>query len=166
MPDDLKEFYAKALVISVFLKYAGEDEATRKMDKLRKQIRKSMTKDTLYWKQEMVALSHHVDESYSKTVKQIPVDKHLTVQLSMAMNILYATLDGNQYQNKWFTERTFMEAVRSLGYGIKDSLDEPDTYWLVDTFLENVGYTRESAFAKKVRLAKKNKEFNDILEKG
>ncbi len=167
MPSELHEFYSKALVISVFLAHAGVKDSTRKMSKLRRHIRIALTKDTLKWRDQMVTLSRHVDQSYSQATKAIPTDAHLKVQLSMAMNILYGTLDDNKYQHKWFTNRVFIDAVQSLGYGTgndEDCKDEEDTYWLVDKFLEIVGYPRESAFAKKIRLAKKIKEQNNILE--
>jgi len=167
MPGELHEFYSKVLVISVFLAHAGVKDSTRKMSKLRRHIRIALTKDTLKWREQMVALSKHVDHSYSEATKAIPKEAHLKVQLSMAMNILYGTLDNNEYQHKWFTNRVFIDAVQSLGYGTgedTDCNDEEDTYFLVDKFLEIVGYPRESAFAKKIRLAKKIKEQNDILE--
>ena len=166
MPPELKEYYTKVLVISVFLAHAGTgSDITRKMSKLRKHIRESLTKDTLYWKQEMVEVSKTTDKAYAEATKAIPKDKHLKVLLSMAMDVLWAELDDNKYRQKWFTNRTFVNARNSLAQGASgfDSETE-DTYWLIDEFLKNVGYPRESAFAKKIRLAKKIKEQNNILE--
>ena len=166
MNDELKEFFTKALVISVFLAHAGTGkDITKKMSRLRRQIRLHLKKDTHHFKQEMVEISMKTDEAYAAAVKNIPKGKHLNVLLSMAMDVLWAELDGNKYRNRWFGDKSFNDARNSLAYGAEGFASETeDTYWLIDEFLSKAGYPRESAFQKKIRLAKKIKEQNLILE--
>ena len=166
MNEELREAFTKLLVISAFLAYAGNGpDVARKMSKLRRQIRLGLKKDTLHFREEMVELSSKTDKAYADATRAIPKGRHLKVLLSLAMDILWATLDGNKYKHRWFTDKTFREARNSLGHGAAGFPTElEDTYWLVDTFLENAGYKRESELQRKIRLAKKIKETNDILE--
>ena len=167
MPDDLKEFYSKTLMISVFLAHSYDRDkggSPKPINKLRRQIRLSLVKDTKHWREEMLEVSKAVDMAWHDTKRTIDKDNPINIQLSMAMSILYGTMDTNQFQHKWFSERTFLAAARSLAYGCDSTKDEEDTYGLVDKFLDRIDYPRESQFAKRIRLAKKIKEQNDILE--
>ena len=167
MNQEDKELYLKLFLISVMLAYVEPHETTRKIDKLRKQIRKGIKKSEQKYGDDLLQIAKDADAAWTQACTIITKDSHINLAMGLIVSALYAALDNNAGRNVWFTDRTFEEAASSYAYGFTPTVeDHTNMYLLLDEFLANAGFPRESTFAKKIRLMRKISEQNKILEGG
>jgi len=145
---------------------SSRTEVTRKLSKLMRQIR--LGKEAarkLIGSTEYNVMGTEVNKSWDTMKVAIGKENKRNVAYSMIIERVYDAIASTSYQHLWFTDKTFSEGMGSLSHGFTPTKqDHEDTYFCADALLEGFGKIKESVFAKKIRLAKKIKEQNDILE--
>ena len=151
------------LLIATLFGMMRHDETTKKIDKVRKQIRMFINRlDS----KRLAVLIKETNASWEK-VKVKTDDNQIGVSLGRTIVILYDLLEVKQLV---VSEKNLEAAVRSLEYGYEiTAKTEADTAMLTDYFREELGIEVRAAkkgLAQMIGLKMKIAEQNKILEAG
>ena len=162
---ELDNALTRLFLISVLLVEVKPYETTKKIDKIRKDIRVNLGKVVRKYGRDILIIAKETDAAWLKAINEIDKSKPLTVSLSMMAEILFDTISPNQYRNLFFTDKRFAEAMGSLTGNHAATIEEQEgTYILVDAYLTYMGVPRVKSLAQMIALKRKIKEQNDILE--
>jgi len=157
------------------------DNATKKVTKISKQIKKKLSdmykvdeylKPTVFGYKRMPVLSQTyqdiqttVSDAWDKTRKDnIPKDGKLDSSMGELLTGLYNSLNRSEYKELFITEQTFVGAVNSYSGSVnhEDNLEASNnSRLLVNGFLENIGVAKDTRLSKR-RLAM----YNDLIIEG
>lgn len=158
-----KQGVAILMMIATLLGMVRPDETTKKIDKLRTQIRKrfnELIKRKPTFAHECMMESNRVWEHAKKEVN----DLHFTIGLEPALLALYAFIEDDKIGGAWFTKRTFYEAMRSMEMVVdardNDAEVEKASNNLVDIFADALGIKQSN----KLKLMKQRIYNNLVLE--
>lgn len=137
---------------------------TAKVDKVLKQIRKGLRglPDSLY-KQ----LVHDVHNAWERARRKlIDKDSVLDVKMSEFIANLYNTMDGNKFQNIYYTDKSMTAMINSFESCYANRSDDikytVNARELTDEFLNEIGVVRNRPLFTKKNIIKQN----IIIEKG
>ncbi|WP_345985300.1 hypothetical protein WCX49_11905 [Sulfurimonas sp. HSL-1656] len=133
------------MLIGTLISYVKHGETTRKIDRLRKHVRKGLQ-----------ALYNANPSDYDRIAKEADIvwagakheldDMNYTISLIATCRALWSMLDGSPYQQLWFTERTFTAAMQSME-GVTTRQDtyevERDSNMLTDIFGRLLGVEKK-----------------------
>ena len=114
---------------------------TAKVDKMLKQIKKGIRKIPQAEYKDYMIKCHEAWESARREI--IPIDAVVNVSMAEMITVLWNSLDGNEYQTTYCTERTIVNAINSFAGSGKHISDELEYLThsrnLADAFKRNVG---------------------------
>ncbi len=150
-----KQGMALLVLMATMFAQIEHEESTRKIDKIRKQIRQGMK--AYYYKvgkQRYTAIAEFANEAW-ETAKQQVSPEEFAVSLSLAMSIVYSLLE-EPYKTLWFSEKNFDKALGSLEYGFELTPEvEEASQWLITIFEKGLKLnTKPSRFADFVKTLK------------
>ncbi len=127
------------LIIGTMMAQVEPEETTRKINKLRKQIRQGVIKyNRKIGDQKYNALVRDAQEIWDCAQDDVD-NQEFTVSLSLALVLAYDILE-EPYKSMWFTNRTFEMAIGSLNYGYTIEPDiEESSQWLLGRFTSALG---------------------------
>lgn len=155
---------AVLLLIATLLSFIKPYETTKKIDKLRTQIRKrfnDMVKHRPEFAKEAIKES---DLVWEKAKKEI--DNHnYTIGLEPSILALYSLIEDTKYGKQWFTVKTFYDAMRSMEAVTDERVDdahvEQASNHLVDIFADALCIHKDT----RLNLLRK-KVYNNLVIEG
>ncbi|WP_416768491.1 hypothetical protein ACM66T_10030 [Sulfurimonas sp. ST-25] len=149
------------MLIGTLMAYVKHSETTRKVDKLRKDIRKGLSAMYLYDGAEYDRIAKEADIVWEGAKKELN-NLNYTISLIATCRALWSMLDDSPHQQLWFTERTFTAAMQSME-GVstrKDTYDvERDSNMLTDIFGRLLGIEKKKPLRElSARIQLKKKE--------
>ena len=147
-----KQGMALLMMIGTMFAQINHDETTRKINKVRKQIRQGIVKYNFkVGDQRYEAIVKYANEVWEAAKADIDPDS-FKVSLALAMSIAYSLLE-EPYKTLWFTEKNFDKALGSLEYGFELTSEvEEASQWLI------------TKFEKELKLNTKPSRFSDFVK--
>jgi len=142
------------LIIATLVAQIEHYETTRRINKLRRQIRLGLNKYIRCNSEEYTGYLRDATSIWESAKSEVD-ENGFTVSLSLALVICYDLLD-DKHKQLWFTAKTFEAAVSSLEHGYElDATTEASSKWLIDKFTDELGISKtESPLAKRIRSIK------------
>ena len=162
MNEEKKEAIVVLMLLSTMFAQVKHYETTKKINKLRVQIRKKVN---LFWDKypnEATELSKKAGSAWEDAKNEIN-DRDFMIDLPLSIIIIYSMLDDNKYQNLWFTNKNFISAYQSMNAIEPDTVSvdvENDSALLVEIFAKALGLYKDNGL-KALKATVKN---NLILE--
>ena len=161
---DKEKAFSSFMLIATLMSFISPNEATRKTNKLRKLLRRSIVGLESFNNSLYKTCSGYSNRAWEYAKEEIG-DQNYTINISSSCRALYALLDGNPYQNIWFSNTVFEKAMASID-GRQKKADEVEvdiessSNVLVDLFANYLDIKRIN----KLGVLKKTIEYNLILE--
>jgi len=139
------------MLMAALASYITPNETTKKFDKLRTQIRKSINALHRKNRGEYDELSIGSNEVWERVKAEI-ADNHFTVSISISLLSLYAFIERTQYAELFFSKRVFFDALNSLQHADQKEFAASDA-----TQVENDTNRLTGMFAKILNIPTPNK---------